>query len=37
MLDIATMAIAGVGGFSLTFAFIDYKFARKRKTEVKKD
>jgi uncharacterized membrane protein SpoIIM required for sporulation len=37
MLDITTMVIAGAGGLSLTFAFIDYRFARKRKTEVEED
>jgi hypothetical protein len=35
MPDISTMIIAGAGGLSLTFAFVDYQLSRKRKTETR--
>jgi hypothetical protein len=35
MFDITTIALAGLGGASLTTAFLDYLFSRNRKTEAK--
>jgi hypothetical protein len=35
MLDMITVVLAGLGGASLTAAFLDYRFSRKRRTETK--
>lgn len=35
MLDMITVVLAGLGGASLTAAFLDYRFSRKKRTETK--
>ena len=37
MLDISTVILAGAGGLSIAFAFIDYRFQRRRKMETRKN
>jgi hypothetical protein len=35
MFDMTVVLLAGLGGASLTVAFLDYRFSRKRRTEAK--